>query len=153
MIKLLLPVLALCVAAPAMAEIYRWTDENGQVHYGERPPQDKAERIDLPQGPVSSPTPAADEAERRVRRQRMLDAFSHKREQKKAQKAREREERQRLAKECEQVKRYWSDLNYGGPVYYEGPDGGRRYLDDAERAAELDKLRPAYRKTCGEEPR
>ena len=140
-----------CVALPVNAEIYRWTDDNGRVHYGERPPHDAANRVDLSR--ASRPAaPAASETERRARQQRMLDAFSHKREQKKAQKALEQQKRQQLAKDCEQIKRHWRDLNYGGPIYYEMPDGGRRYLDDNERAAELDELRPAYRQACEEEP-
>jgi glutaredoxin len=30
--------IALVLAAPAAAEIYRWTDERGQVHYSDQPP-------------------------------------------------------------------------------------------------------------------
>lgn len=153
MIKPLLLMLSLCSAIPVSAEIYRWTDENGRVHYGERPPHDTAEQIQLPRGAAPAATPAPNDAERRARQQRMLDAFSHKREQKKAQKARDEQERQRLAQDCERIKRHWQDLNYGGPIYHEDPDGGRRYLDEAERAAELDALRPEYRNACGEDPR
>ena len=154
MIKPAMLLLSLFLAVPVSAEIYRWTDENGRVHYGERPPHDTAERVQLPHSAApSAATPAAEEAERRARQQRMLEAFSHKREQKKAQKARDERERRRLAQDCERFKRHWNDLNYGGPIYYEEPDGGRRYVDDAERAAELDALRPAYRKACGADPK
>ena len=153
MIKPAMLLLSLFLAVPVSAEIYRWTDENGRVHYGERPPHDTAERVQLPRGAApSAATPAADEAERRARQQRMLDAFSHKREQKKAEKAHEEQARQRLAQDCKRIKQHWDSLNYGGPIYYEEPDGGRRYVDDAERAAELNALRPAYRKACGADP-
>ena len=154
MIKPMMLVFSLCLAVPVSAEIYRWIDENGRVHYGERPPHDTAERVQLPREATPTVTaPAADETERRVRQRRMLDAFSHEREQKKAQRAREEKARQRLAQDCERIKRRWKELNYGGPIYYEQPDGGRRYVDDAERAAELDALRPAYRKACGADPK
>lgn len=39
--------LLLLVPVLANAEIYRWVDENGVVHYGDRPPA-QAERVDLP---------------------------------------------------------------------------------------------------------
>src|SRR5258705_5647409 len=29
----------LAVAAPALAQVYKWVDERGVTHYGERPPQ------------------------------------------------------------------------------------------------------------------
>ncbi len=34
-------ILAGLLAGPAFAEIYKWTDENGEVHYSDSPPEDK----------------------------------------------------------------------------------------------------------------
>src|SRR5260221_3402822 len=31
--------ICLAVAAPALAQVYKWVDERGVTHYGERPPQ------------------------------------------------------------------------------------------------------------------
>jgi hypothetical protein len=39
--------LALGLATSASAKIYKWTDEEGNVHYGDEPPQG-AEAVDLP---------------------------------------------------------------------------------------------------------
>lgn len=36
-----LGLLAVCAAAPASAQINKWVDENGRVHYGDRPPANK----------------------------------------------------------------------------------------------------------------
>lgn len=45
--------------APAAADVYRWVDEHGQVHFGDRPPADKdSERVKT-RPPPSAPTPAA----------------------------------------------------------------------------------------------
>ncbi|HLX22562.1 MAG TPA: DUF4124 domain-containing protein [Usitatibacter sp.] len=45
------------VALGAQAEIYKWTDEKGQVHYGEQPPPDaNTKTIKAPAaGPESAP--------------------------------------------------------------------------------------------------
>ena len=150
--RCLLILIGLCTAAPVSAEIYRWTDENGRVHYGERPPQEAAEKIELRGGTSRPAGPIPDEAERRARQQRLLDAYSYEREQKKAQKAREQERRQRQSKACERIRKRWGELSFAGPIYYREPGGGRRYLNDDERTAELDKLRPSYRRACNEEP-
>ena len=32
--------LAMLVVAPAAAQVYKWTDPSGKVHYGDRPPDD-----------------------------------------------------------------------------------------------------------------
>lgn len=80
-------------ATAAAAEIYRWVDENGQAHYGDRPPKGaEAERIlpgsrsfDAASTRTSAPQPAggddtaeapADEAERtaRIRREQCQKA-------------------------------------------------------------------------------
>jgi len=46
---------ALC----AQAEIYKWTDEKGQVHYGEQPPPTaNTTTIKAPSGPPSAPAEA-----------------------------------------------------------------------------------------------
>ena len=51
MIRLLAPawVLVLALAVPAAAQVYRWKDAEGKVHYGDRPPEaEKAKAIDTP---------------------------------------------------------------------------------------------------------
>jgi glutaredoxin len=50
-------IVALAIAAPAAAQVYKWTDSTGKVHYGDRPPDDAKKqelRIRIPSydGPV-----------------------------------------------------------------------------------------------------
>ena len=47
----LLILLRVFIAVPASSGVYKWTDENGQVHYGERPANADAEKIDIIQPP------------------------------------------------------------------------------------------------------
>lgn len=60
----LLPVLgALAFAGPVSAQpAYKWTDENGVVHYSDQPPPDnaKAERVDLRAGGPRAERPEED---------------------------------------------------------------------------------------------
>lgn len=46
-------------ALPAAAEVYRWTDANGVVHYGDKAPDAKARPAQLPQLQVIPGMPAA----------------------------------------------------------------------------------------------
>jgi hypothetical protein len=52
----ILVLIGLLVAAGALAEAYTWTDENGVVHYSDRP-QPGAKQIDLPESRLSRPRP------------------------------------------------------------------------------------------------
>ena len=50
-------IIALLLASTALAQAYRWVDEDGVVHYGDRPPPDAettAEAIVLPEANVTS---------------------------------------------------------------------------------------------------
>ena len=49
----------LALSLPAAAEVYRWTDANGVVHYGDRAPDSKLKPAELPQLQVIPGTPAA----------------------------------------------------------------------------------------------
>jgi glutaredoxin-like YruB-family protein len=47
----------LCIAAPAAAQVYKWTDPSGKTHYGDKPPADAATkeldiRVPSYEGPV-----------------------------------------------------------------------------------------------------
>ena len=151
--KWLLYPIVLLLAHPAVAaEVYRWTDEQGRVHYGERPPAQGAERLDLPATGSPSTTPDASATERRARQQRLLDAYAYERERKQAAQAEAAAREQELAQECARLQRYWRRLSFSGPIYIKGDAGERRYLSDQQRAAEIERLRPAYRAACGREP-
>lgn len=138
-------------AAFAAAEVYRWTDANGQVHYGERPPPEGARALELPARgqPVSADD---DMTARRARQQRLLESYEYERSQRQAEAARAAEEQADDAERCRALERRWRELSHGGPIYFTRPDGSRDYLDEARRAAEKEKMRPAFRRFCGREP-
>lgn len=142
----------LSVLAVPAAEIYRWTDGNGQVHYGQRPPPGGADRIELPESGTVVPEEDAGIVQRRERQGRLLDAFEYERAQKKARKALEDEQREEDAARCARLQRYWRQLSYPGPLYLTGADGGRDYLSDEQRESEKTRVRASYIRACGKEP-
>ena len=142
-----------CVAnVPAVAEIYRWVDSNGQVHFGERPMTDDAQRIEVPSHDREPQAAAPNEAARRARQRRMLEAFEYERAREAEQEARAAQRASRRAEQCDQARQYWRRLNHPGPIYEVDDQGRRRYLDEAQRKAEQDRARPMYREVCGESP-
>ena len=51
--RILIAVLALAAAAPAAADVYKWIDQEGKVHYGDTPPPNSAaRRVDVRNEPV-----------------------------------------------------------------------------------------------------
>ncbi len=39
--------LLISLSFPAMAEVYKWTDASGQVHFGSQPPPGKKQQVDI----------------------------------------------------------------------------------------------------------
>jgi hypothetical protein len=140
----------LCLAWPAAAEVYRWTDADGQVHYGSRPPPQGAQRLELPAS--APPEGDADAARRLERQRRVLDDFEYQRAKKKEEAERAARQQQVDAARCRALQQRWRLLSHGGPVYFRDAGGERDYLDDERRAAEQARLRPAYVQACGREP-
>lgn len=58
----LLPLLLLCAATTAQAQIYKWVDENGQKHFSTQPPaaQQKIEPVKINQGYVGDDRPVTE---------------------------------------------------------------------------------------------
>ncbi|MCG6966584.1 MAG: DUF4124 domain-containing protein [Chromatiaceae bacterium] len=140
------------LALPAIADVYRWTDAQGQVHYASRPPPSGAARVDLPAATTPPAAPDIDAAQRRERQQRMLDAYEYERGRKQAEAARAAEARAANAARCRSLRTEWRRLSYPGPIYVKRADGGRDYLSDEQREGYKTRLRPAYLEACGEQP-
>jgi hypothetical protein len=136
----------------AAAEVFRWTDENGQVHFSQRPPPGGAQRMDLPEAEAGGVSGEAELVERRQRERRLLEAYDYEREQKKARQAREADKQQEVAVQCDRLQQYSRRLSFPGPVYFTREDGEREYLSDERRAAEKARVRQAYVRACGREP-
>jgi hypothetical protein len=148
MINRWLAALTLCLAAQgAQAQgIYRWTDAQGRVHFGDRPPG-KAESVPIPEPPPPA-TPAPTDAERAARQQRLLDAYRDERlekeEREAKQKAEEEERRRRCAFARDNLDRYERSPR----IYAPQPDGERRFLSDGERDAEIRIARNEVARWC-----
>ena len=83
--------------APSLAEIYKWIDDNGKEHYGDKPSDAAAIELDLKSGGIiddSSGSDVGEELTREEKRQRLLDTL-----------AEDRDERARIKDEQKQQKK------------------------------------------------
>jgi serine phosphatase RsbU (regulator of sigma subunit) len=142
----------LLLATAESAEVFRWTDENGQVHFSQRPPPRDAQRLQLPERAPGHTGSDEELMRRRERERRLLESYEYERSQERAREAREADARQEVAERCTRLQQYWRRLSHPGPVYIRRDDGERDYLSDAQREAEQARIRPAYVQACGREP-
>jgi Domain of unknown function (DUF4124) len=156
--------LSLCLALPAMAQMYKWVDANGEVHYSDRPPPSnvKTETLQMPSEPAAAPAaaPAAnpakgatqkDEAagpkslaeEDQAFRKRQADAAKAQAEQ-----ARKEAEARKKAEYCKSAKAALANLELGGRQVRVNDKGERVFLTDEEIAQATAQARKDAAAAC-----
>jgi hypothetical protein len=116
--------------AAASAEIYKWIDEEGRVHYGDKPMGGTAEQLKLREQPS-----ADDNAEtRRAKRDRLLEIFDEQRAEREALAAKQRAEREERRLRCEEAKRRQQKYETASAIFEKDDNGNRRILSDEEHA-------------------
>ncbi len=139
--------LVLCLGGPALAtEIYKWTDENGNVHYGDRPSGAPTEERVL----ISYKRTDGAAVQARVAARRENDEI---RRDARADDARSEEEiraeREERKKKCEDYRAKLETMVTSRRLYREDENGEREYLDDSEREAARQRAEELVAEYCG----
>jgi len=142
----LLLTLIITATATANAGVYKWTDEQGRVHFGDRPTSSQAEQFKLKKQPKSSSS-TSNATKPQVTQQQLLNMYQQEREKKKAEKKKQKEEAKKLALKCANAR---DDLRrYDGSRLYEVlPSGERRYFSDEEHAKTISNLKKNIKRHC-----
>ncbi len=143
--------LALCLLLPALsaADIYKWTDEKGQVHYGEKPGTGTSESIAIPERRRQPATPAPDDKQRLENIKRWNAARQREREQARQKQAELQERKAKQKKRCNKLKNELADLQRGGVSWYRLDEAGQRqYMSDQQIEARKTRLSLTIRKDC-----
>lgn len=138
----------LCLVAPVSAEVYRWTDGEGKIHYGDRAPQgqsDKAARVNIQTGPAE-----IDPETEKMRQQ--MHSIEEGRQRERAfavqKAAEEQQRREQWAQRCKSLQNEIRD-DENVAVFYRYDDAGNRVLWSAEeRLAYREKLHKLKQTHC-----
>jgi hypothetical protein len=124
-------------AVSAAPKIFKWTDADGQVHFGSAPPPGQTAQkvrilksVDAPAAPVDAPTAAGNGK---------ADA---------AKPAITPEQRAELVKYCTAMRERISTLKQGGRVVEKNPDGSKNDLDAAAVTSKLREDEGNVRSYC-----
>lgn len=129
---MLATLLCCLLLSPAVlaAGMYKWVDEHGRVHYGDRPPPGSEHR-EMRAPPPPSGDPGL-RSERAQRRDRLLRAYEHERESEARADAQLAQDRAVRCQEARDRVRLL-DRAEGYPMYRKGPGGEREFISDPER--------------------
>ncbi len=140
-------ILALAAAsAVATGEVYRWLDADGKVHYGDRPPATGVDSRSLSLPPA--PAAEADQARRRLKQRRLLEAFEAERNQRHQATAEAAAAKRERARNCENARRELARFERANIVYTSDASGARIYMDDEERLQAAANARAWIGKHC-----
>jgi hypothetical protein len=128
------------------AEVYKWVDDKGRVHFSDRPVDTESTAVKIRQG--DAPAAATGQDERQLKMQRMLDVYAEERTERQEAKQKQKAERQQRKQNCARAKdRYNSHLRARG-IYDLGSDGKRQYMSDDERAKHMKRLKAEISRWC-----
>lgn len=131
--------------------IYKWVDDEGNVHYGDSPPDNvEAEPVHIeshtPEERAPTSSRLVEDAENRYRR------LEQEREARAVAREEEGRVRRDLDQRCVYLRKQLISLQQQLPVYkdedgkfrtvsqYDAYEGNREYLDDATRAREIERV-------------
>ena len=132
----------LLLPALACAEIYRWTDAQGRVHFSEKPGAAGAEQVEVKPQVVER-----DQAtrEREERSQKYFDARRDEQAQAEMRAASARAER---SKECGELRRQLQQIERNGRYFTTDASGERSYISDEELDAARSRLSSRIATRC-----
>lgn len=140
-------ILIILVTVQTHAEVYKWTDDKGQVHYGDKPiavPEAEAFGVDT----RKNSGVALDDKTRVEKRQRLLDAMAEDRKEKVKQREKARAENADRQRRCVYYKDRLRLSQQASGVYRLDQDGNRVFLSEAGREQSSRNLQAQINKYC-----
>ena len=120
------------LASHAQADVYKFTDDKGNVHYTDKPATLPAERLNV----QSQKTDMVALQARQLEEQQRMNAANQNRQQSASQQSDKRQADQisatDKAEQCKKARERFDSYTTSQRLYEQLPNGERRYLSDAE---------------------
>jgi Domain of unknown function (DUF4124) len=140
-----LALLLLLTAPGSRAEIYRWVDPQGQVHF-----EDRSEAQSASETRSYTPPAAATQnpQQRMDKTRKLLNAYQAERQQAREQDERQKQELAKRSRQCAIARDHLRQYQQYGGIYRLDDDGERVYLSDQEREALINRSRDDIARWC-----
>lgn len=143
----LLSIVLLIGHSSTQAEIYKWVDASGKVHFSDKAPlQQKPQKIDIDVGPVEV-DPELEQY--RQRNRALLKVWDTERDQKQKRYTEKRQQLAQRRQRCARMQREYDASRRAGYLYVPSRDGERKIYSDAQRTKYEQRLDDYLRNSCG----
>ncbi len=146
--RVVLSILIFCLATSAQAEIYKWVDEQGKVHFSDRPQGKNTEKVE-----VKSSVSDAQKQDAERLSQRYQQLYQQVKEEEQAQAEADRKasaDKEKRRAVCEQLKKKVNIANQEYALVRFNDEGGHEYLTDEEAADYRSKMNQLYAERCSD---
>ena len=143
---LLIALIAAAATTAHAGSVYKWVDQNGKVHYGDRP----AHGIDSVRLEVEEPRSTSSDIsnDRREKQRRLLEAFEREDQQEKEAQAKQKREKQERKIQCARAKDNLERIRNAGYLYRYNNEGEKVVYSKTERQAATREAEQAVRQLC-----
>lgn len=139
---------AALLASGVGAQVFKWVDEQGKTHYGEKPPPGvKATELGVPAA-SPAPAPAAPAAGWKEKDLEFKKRQIERERKEGGDEATKRRKAAVRAHECAEARRHLSRLEEQIPVYQRNTKGERVYIEDKDRPAAIAAERKLVAENC-----
>lgn len=145
-----LPLLSCLMMSAAIAmNIYSWRDAAGKIHYSDAPPPDARDVRSL-KSPAKGEATSAPTAKPRTAAEMEMDFRKRQNDAKDAgiKAAKEQEEAEQRRSMCQTLRSNLATLQSGVQVARTSEKGEREFIDDTQRAADIEKIRAQLEQAC-----
>lgn len=144
-------IMFLQVVSPLQAEIYKWTDEQGRVHFSDQPPGKDTPQYQL-RGSTSANSPAVGanhtDAERRLKQRKLMESLEAERLEKEQAAAKQQQQQARRANKCQYAQAELRASRDANLIYDYDAQGNKVYLSEAQKQQYLATKVAAVQKWC-----
>jgi len=126
------------------AEIYKWTDEQGNVHYGDKPVVDSTEM----EINISKKSNGKISQSREESRQKLLDAYDEDNKREAQEKDKLKKQKKKQKKNCTYAKDRLRHYERARSLYDLDKEGNRVTMSNADREKVTSDLRNKIKKFC-----
>ena len=144
------------IAVPAQAELYKWTDAEGHVHFTDKKPDKPASKVETlrvpratgPGGRQAEASPAVERAGTDLQRQKqMADILSQEREQQEQASLKKQKEAAVHKRKCMELQDYRRNAE-GSRLYNIDDQGERIFMDEKQQSHHMRVLDEAIQAAC-----
>ena len=134
----------------ANAEIFKWVDSNGKVHYSDRKIDPSAKEIDVSTGKQSIETSNSDVGQRLANQNKYLNYLQSERLERKEKRDQQKAQRAKKNQYCATLKDQLRSFTEERARWYELDEatGDRRFISDAELDQRKNELQTEIKTNC-----